>query len=335
VRQHDLSFANFVVRFGMDDVLLNYAADIVIPAFTRKDLVRSYGETTFRFFNVTLDQVGNDEDGVPVLALSGHFIKDTVLRRTQIFTPSKGLVEDEAAMESAPSSYFILILNNHRLLYFPETASAPPLDAFRTTAQYAMRAQWHDYIRARQQHVNVTRRGTERVTIPQLQKQLPPPFVTVVRVAGQDAITDTIDRFRKIKQIRLRLVQPNDEIDASAAVAAVEQTLRPLEPKRLEVIASGPKGLNKKEAKKVVGDASEGQNTDIIVDGEDDAGLPLKVENEDFALSVPIDDPPADDKKLRARLMKAYRALAEAGKVKRLATPAHFVAAILNLLPKQ
>jgi hypothetical protein len=333
VRQHDLSFANFILRFGLDEVLLNYASQIVVPAFLRKDVVRTYGETTFRFYNVEFGSIGN-ENGVPVLALSGHFIKDTVLRRQQFFRPSQGLVEDEAEIESAPSAYFVLILNNHRLLYFAETAAAPPLDAFRTTAEYYLRAQWRDYIQAQHEHVNVTRRGVERVSMDQLRKSTPPPVLAIVRVAGQDAITDSIERFKKIKQVRFKLVQPNDEIDASATVAAVEQTFRPLEPKRLEVIASGPKGLNKAETKKIVSEACQGQNTEIIVDGEDPAGLALQADNEEFALSVPIDDPPHEDAKLRGRLVRAYEALVEAKKVKRLPTPKHVIERIMNLSAK-
>lgn len=325
MRQHDLSFANFILRFGLDDVLLNYAAEIVIPAFRRTDLVRTYGETTFRFYNVEFTQIGKEDD-VPVLALSGHLVKDTVLRRQQIFRPAKGLVEDEAQIESAPSSYFVLILNNHRLLYFAETAAAPPLDAFRTTTEYFLRAQWRDYISARHAHVNVTRRGVERISMQQLRKETPPPYLSIVRVAGEDAITESIERFRKIKQVRFRLVQPNDEIDASKTVAAVEQTFRPLEPKRLEVIASGPKGLNKDETKKIVGEASEGQNTEIIVDGEDQGGLAMKADNDEFALSVHIEDPPHEDGDLRSRLVRAYQALVNAGKVKRLPTPARMSA---------
>jgi hypothetical protein len=334
VRQNALSFANFILSFGLDDVLLNYAAEIVIPAFRRTDLVRTYGETTFRFYNVEFAQIGTEGD-VPLIAVSGHFVKDTVLRRTQIFRPTKGLVEDQAEIESAPSSYFVLILNNHRLLYFAETAGAPPLDAFRTTAQYFLRAQWRDYISARHKHVNVTRRGVERVTMGQLRKETPPPFLAVVKVAGQDAITETIERFGKIRQVRFKLIQPNDEIDASETVAAVEQTFRPLEPNRLEVIASGPKGLNRDETKKIVSEASEGQNTDIIVDGEDQSGLPMKADNDEFALSLPIEDPPHDEAKLRERLVRAYEALVDSGKVKRLPTPARMIERIRALARDQ
>jgi hypothetical protein len=223
-------------------------------------------------------------------------------------------------MESAPSAFFVLILNNHRLLYFAETASAPSLDSFSATAEYLMRQRWHEYIRHRYERDNVTRRGVERISIKELRRRIPPPVLAVVPVAGEEAITAAIQRFKTIKQIRFKLVEPNDELDASAAIAAVEQTFRPLGPDRLEVVASRPAGLNKDEAAEKITNAAEGHNTEIEVDGLDPQGLRIKAENDDFALSVPIQDPPENDEALQAKLVETYDTLVGEGKVRRVPT---------------
>lgn len=331
MRQNDLAFANFILRFGVTEVLLDYAEEIVIPAFMDEGHFRTYGETTFRFYDVKFTEIG-EEDGTPILALSGHFVKDMVLRRQQIFRRERGLIEDEAAMESAPSSFFILILNNHRLLYFAETSAAPPLEAFATTAQHFLRLEYRKYISHRHEYINVTRRGVDRISLQQLRRDLPPPVLAVVPVAGQDTIEEILGRFGIIKQIRFKLIEPNHEIDASATVAAVEETFRPLAPSRLEVVAAAPAGLNKDEAARTITEASEGHNTEIIVDGEDHAGLKMKAENEEFALSVPIQNPPENDAALRSRLVQAYDALVAAGKVRKLPSPARAVQKIASLL---
>jgi hypothetical protein len=331
VRQHDLSFANFVLRFGIEEVLLDHAEDIVIPAFLDSTHVRKFGDTTFRFYDVKFTKIA-DEGKIPVLALSGHFVKDTVLKRQQIFRQGRGLVEDQAEIESAPSSYFVLILNYHRILYFAETAAAPPLEAFATTAQHFLRLEHQSYLSRRRERENVTRRGVERITFDQLKKRVPPPVLTVIPVAGQELISEIVERFRKIKQIRFKLVEPNDELDASAAVAAIEQTFRPLRPKRLELIASDPQGLDKGEAAKKIIEASEGHNTEILIDGEDKAGLAMKVDNEQFALSVPIEEPPANDAALRALLVQTYDNLVHEDKVRRLPTPAAAVEKLARLV---
>lgn len=319
MRRHDLSFANFILRFGAGEVLLDYAEEIVVPAFTADGAVRTRGDTTYRLFQVKLSRVAEEENG-PVLALSGHFIKDTVLRREQIFRRGEGLVEDARSMQSAPSAFFVLILNNHRLLYFAETASAPSLDSFRATAEYVLRQRWHEYIRYRHERDNVTRRGVERISMRELRRRIPPPVLAVVPVAGEEAITATIQRFKTIKQIRFKLVEPNDELDASAAIAAVEKTFRPLDPDRLEVVASKPAGLNKDEAAEKIINAAEGHNTEIEVDGEDQQGLKLKAENDDFALTVPIEAPPENDADLRAKLVGTYDNLVDQEKVRRVPT---------------
>lgn len=334
MRQHDLAFANFILRFGTEEVLLDYAEEIVLPAFLADGNVRRHGETEFRLFDVELAEIDSEGDG-PVLALSGHFIKDTVLRRQQIFRRGQGLIEDLAEIESAPSAFFVLILNNHRLLYFAETAAAPTLDNFRATVEYFLRERWHMYVRAQTERENVTRRGPERLTLANMRRRVPTPVLAIVPVAGEDAIAEIIQRFGIIKQVRFKLVEPNDELDASETVAAVERTFRPLEPDRLEVIASQPKGLNKVETARAIVEASEGHNTEILIDGEDPDGLRMKADNEQFALSVPIEDPAADDPGLREQLVATYHRLVDEGKVRRLPSPARALERIRRLVQRR
>lgn len=331
MRQHDLSFANFILRFGPDLVLLDYIEEIVLPAFLNEGHIRKRGDTELRFYNTRLRELGAHE-GVPVLGITGHFVKDTKLRRQQIFREGEGLVPLPAEIESAPSSFFVLILNNHRLLYFAETAGAPPLSTFGATVERFVRTEWHRYTRERLEHENVTRIGVERLTLRQLQRRIPTPYVEVVRVAGQDAITHSIARFGKITQLKLKLLQPNDETDASEAISAVEESLRPLEPSRLEVVASQPKGLNKEEVERAVTEVAEGQNTHIVVDGQDEAGLKMQADNDEFALSVPVEDPPEDDGELTKVLFQKYQQLALEEKVKGLIGSARIADAIRRLI---
>lgn len=65
-----------------------------------------------------------------VIGIIGRFIKDTTLVREQIFLDKQRIVKDSESIQSSPSSIFLLILNNHRLIYVKETKNAPPKDAF-------------------------------------------------------------------------------------------------------------------------------------------------------------------------------------------------------------
>lgn len=331
MRQNDLAFANFILRFGIEEVMLDYAEEIVIPAFTNRANVRTYGDTNYRFHDVYLTKIA-EEDGEPIITLSGHFVKDTILRRQQVFRPDRGIVEDSAEIESAPSSFFILILNNHRLLYFAETANAPTLDNFSVTSQSFLREEYRRYLRDEKGNINITRIGPERLSLSDLKRRLPPPVLTVVPVAGQDLIEEIVARFGKIKEVRFSLNEPNDEIDASQAVAAVEEAFRPMRPKRLELVASDPQGLDKDEAARAITEVSEGQNTNVTINGTDVAGLRMKAQDDEFALTTPISDPPHDDLSLRKLLFNTYTNLVGEGKVRRLPTTDKAIAKIRQLL---
>lgn len=322
MRQHELSFANFILRFGPSDVLMSYVEEIVLPAFQNTDRIRKHGDTEFRFYNTRLQKLGT-HDGQPIVAITGHFVKDTMLRRQQIFRPDRGLVASEAQIESAPSAFFVLILNNHRLLYFAETSGAPSLESFGATAQALLREEWAKFIRERLRHENVTRRGVERLKLMDMKKRLPPPVLRVLRVAGEDAIEETIARFGKITQVRIKLIQPNDENDASEMIDSVEKTFRPSNPSRLEIVASQPSGLIPEEVSEAVIDASHNQNTEVIVSGLDQEGLTLKADNDEFALSTDISDPPLDDGELAEAAYRVYQDLVAAGKIKSLAVLRH------------
>jgi hypothetical protein len=110
VAAYTATFANFICRFGTQD-LLDYAGEIVIPALTDPELRRSYGSTSYFITSahiVELDQASE------TFAVIGRFVKDTMLRRTQIYKHSVDLIHDEASIESAPSAYSVLVLNNHQ-----------------------------------------------------------------------------------------------------------------------------------------------------------------------------------------------------------------------------
>jgi hypothetical protein len=144
-RMHAVSFANFVCTFGDRKFLLDYADEIVLPAFLDESLVRTYGESTaYFFYQAGLIRLKGESGSV--LGIAGHFIKDTVLRRTQVFRPDGGLVHDEAEMPSAPSAFFLLLLANHKLIYVPETPYAPDLTAFTATVSNFLRVKHKAFI---------------------------------------------------------------------------------------------------------------------------------------------------------------------------------------------
>lgn len=127
-RELPLEMGNFVCKFGKAN-LIDYFEEIVLPAFSDKNLSRKYGQTSYFFEKVKLVTV----DGRVLLV--GRIIKDMVLEREQVYEEGKGLLAEADELRSSPSSVFVLILDVHRLLYVKETRYAPSLENFKSTVE--------------------------------------------------------------------------------------------------------------------------------------------------------------------------------------------------------
>lgn len=312
MRQHNAAFANFICRFGDDKVLLDYAEQIVIPAFTKDTYVRSYGKRThYHFYEVELmNMARSDED--PVLVLAGQFIKETELTRHQVFDEKRGLIKDEQSMRSAPSAFFVLILNNHRLIYFPETPHAPDLNAFRVTAEDFLRKRHEEFVKGLYE-------GSRSEEHPPTKKSLfeahPRPTLEVVHLTGAVGIAQFLRRFEKLKRINFRVVKPNDDINAGEILGQVRELSDALKSTSTKVTASSADGLDIDAAIEAVTEATASGNQDVSVSGVDTDGNALSGNNEKFKLSAEIDNIPPTKKGLIGRLLDKFTQLSSDGAI--------------------
>lgn len=312
MRQHNATFANFICRFGDDKVLLDYAKRIVIPAFTKDTYVRSYGKKThYHFYETELMNLAEENDD-PIMVLAGRFVKQTELTRTQIYDDEKGLVQDEASLLSAPSAFFVLILNNHRLIYFPETPHAPDINAFRVTAEQFLRQQHKEYIDRRYEK---TRSDEEPPTKKSLYEAHPRPSLEVVALTGRADIATFMRRFEKLKKINFRVVKPNDDIHAGDILGQVRELSDALGSTSTNLTASSGDGLDIPAAIEAVTEATGSGNQDVSVSGVDTNGNALSGNNEHFRLSAEIDNVPIKKDSLVKRLVDKFTDLKLAGSI--------------------
>ena len=82
------------------------------------------------------------------LTIYGRLIKDTIVKRVQFYSEEDGLVHEVATMPNAPSLFFALDFDNHKLIYLPEVAGAPNAAQFALTLQDFARKECNNYIRA-------------------------------------------------------------------------------------------------------------------------------------------------------------------------------------------
>jgi len=312
MRQHNATFNNFICRFGDDKVLLDYAKRIVIPAFTKDTYVRSYGKKThYHFYEVELMDLSEDSKN-PIMVLAGRFVKQTELTRTQIFDESNGLVQDKASLLSAPSAFFVLILNNHRLIYFPETPHAPDINAFRVTAENFLRQRHKEFV---DKLYKKTRSDDDRQTKKFLYETHPRPTIEIVPLTGKADITTFMRRFEKLRKINFRVVKPNDDVDAGEILDQVRELSDALGSTNTNVRASNAEGLDIDAAIEAVTEATGSGNQDVSVAGVDTSGNELSGNNEQFRLSVEIANVPLVKSSLVRRLVDKFTQLRTAGSI--------------------
>lgn len=311
MRQHVAAFANFICRFGDQKVLLDYAKEILLPAFLDKTLIRSYGRTDFFFYETELVNLSDYSDE-PIVGIAGRFIMNTRLTREQIFDPDRGLVHDEASIQSAPSAHFVLILNSHRLIYFPETAHAPNLSAFRSTVLSFIRRKHKIFI---DQKYHMLKQEGERATKKQLLSENPSPSLKIIPISGDEAIGNFLKRFSVLKKIEFRLVNPNDEIVGEELFEDIREYLSPLNPDNTKIETKNAKGLNTEHALSRIQAATSTANQEVKLTGKDHDGNDLKGDNHEFQIGAPVDTVPPTRSGLTKKLFGIFEGLRTSGTI--------------------
>lgn len=305
MRQHHALFANFILRFGEKE-LIDYAETILIPALTDDTRKRTYGtRTTYRIFKGRVVRLDKDSSQ-PTIALIGQFIKETELIRYQVFKRGEGAVPDEASLPSAPSAFFVLMLNNHRLIYFPETPDAPDLTSFKATIKRFVSDRHRDYI---DELYTRAKDSGEPVTKAALREQHEFPTLEIIPLTGKDSISAFVNQFSVLRTIEFRIVKPNSEIEGHEVFRQLREISDGLKSSDTRLRTSNPEGLDKAKSKKTINEATEQGNQEVTLDGVDQEGNKLKGNNDEFKISAPVSKVPAAKLTLAKRLFGIFEGL--------------------------
>lgn len=304
MRAETATILNLTCKFGEKD-LLDYANEIILPAFN-SGLERKYGNTRYLLLDVKVGKVGVGD--ATEKAVFGRFVKDTILRREQVLTKEKTLIESANAMQSSPSAFFVLLLKDHRLIYFAETAYAPDYKAFASTLQWLFRKQ-------RKKHVDEVftklSQNTEKKNFSKLRKQIeseliPRPDVTLLPIPTDESMRKFIERYSKLKMITFKINRSNAEFNPSQAWRAVEENF----PSGLEgsttIETRNPEGLDTEQAKKLVSEGAKAGVHEIKTNGVDYNGENLKGKNEDMRIDKKLESIPPTKKGLANKLVSLF-----------------------------
>jgi len=298
-RKAGVSFANLICRFGEKFVLLDYAREIVIPAFTDRTLSRSYGRTHYFFLDVGVEIRPVDNGAVPAIFVYGRLVKDTVLEREQVYSSEQGLVTAPQTLATAPSSFFTLILNNHKLMYLSETQDAPSLQVFSATLQKFLSLKYHEFI-------NQIHKAGKGVTKKQLYLEIPHPVVKVVPLASKASIEEFVGSFAIITHLEFRILNTNDEFQMQETYRQLRNMKNDLGASSTKLIHDNRSGLDEAQAIEQIHASSATGNQEVKVVGKSPDGLDLRGNNQDFKLTLDAAGLPEADVDKAAELVRLY-----------------------------
>ncbi len=314
MKAKEAMFANFILKFGDQD-LLDYLSEIVVRAFTDDTLVSRRRGSSFYFLDVellTLTEGGGD------WAIAGRMVQDTVLRRTQVYEEGRGLVHDEATLRSSPSAFFVLTLDDHRLIYFAETQSAPSLSSFKGTILDFIKRKYKKLSDAEYGRLNEN--ADRRVTRAQVEEIHPTPSLSIVPLTNAEGIAAFLARYSVIRKLEIVVHKPNKEVDGAEAVSNLQALRRQLGSDKGKFSTVEREGLDPRGTMEVLEDVTGSPNVDTNLSGLDHEGDKLEGSNEDFSVKTEIGLGQLETPQMARRLFSKMQELRQRG-VLRLPDP--------------
>ena len=292
-----LEIANFVCKFG-DKVLNDYLEEIVIPAFSTKE-VRKWRKNLYFLFQVQyLDLPYVDSSGVAKStkrAIIGRLVKSTKLISNQDFEDGK-LIKVKKILQTSPSSLFILYLEKHKLVYVPEMAFAPSINDFEYCMAWFLKNAHKSYLKELQLDVKARNKRIvprNRVKIPtkvELAKIHRAPTLTITNIGTAESLQEFINSFRLLKHVVVELLPVNEEKDGSKLLNSIRETKEKIRSKTTILSHRNSDGLNKVEVVEHLSKVNEAGNHKVKLSGVDDDGMTMIGTNENFKLKKNINE---------------------------------------------
>ena len=311
-----VNFANFTCTFE-DEGMLVFFNDIIFPAFKEKAHKRLIRGSEYFFIDTQIKK--EIIDNTPYIYLVGRIVKNTKLKRDQIYNDDKGIIEDHDELETAPTSLFLLILNSHRLLYVKEVSGAPNLSAFQATCTKFIKDSRLKLIDKlyRENKEKVLSQGVSQITKRQLYRMYPPCSLRITPLMGSRELKDFIENFFRIDTLNINLLKTNSEnINNDDFWNKLQDTTEKMESKKASVnFANSKDGLNPDEVYNQCNSAGAMANSKIKLRGRDDYGGTLVGDNDDFSLTIEFDELVKDVNIAGPDLLKRFVDLVKSGTI--------------------
>lgn len=294
-----LEFGNYTLKFGDQKVLLDCFEEIVMPSFEEMRYLRKLKNKGEYFFLDTQSLILDDNPEQPVIGIVGRIVKNTKLKRDQVFRSESGIIEDKSELETAPSSIFLLILNTHRLVFSREVQGAPTVQNFQSTSQYCLNQRYLEYINEQYEKLKESRNQNsdlKHTTKKSLRITTPKPYLRVTPLSDKESLKDFIDRLVHIDKVSIKLLETNDEeINNDNFWSELGRKNEQMNSKAAKVdFTNAKEGLDNCEVLQQAKSATRLGNSEVKFKGHDSHGGSINGTNEDFNLTIELTELPRD-----------------------------------------
>lgn len=306
----DVQFANLSIRFG-DKELLDYK-ELVVGAFLKDTYIRRYGRSSYHFFETGIGLI--DENDPLSLAIWGRLVKETTLEREQYFSDGS-LVQDKQSLESAPTSFFVFFVADHRVAFIPETKFAPTLGNLESTVRKFVQNEFNAWAKDVYKEVKAK---DPAYRWQDFYEQHASPNVALVPLTARESIEAFVERFSKIDSLTVYVVKRNQDFDGGALFEALLNKSEEIGASSARFVVNGSKddGLNLGKTAEFVSETTEGGYERVALRGVDQNGDVLKGTNEDFQLTAELDTSDMSQSEIIEQIFNAYVANKAAGVIK-------------------
>ncbi|MBI5791677.1 MAG: hypothetical protein HZA63_09395 [Rhodocyclales bacterium] len=290
---------------------------VVAPSFEGRRYVRQIKDKGEYFFLDTEVIRLKLTDGHQTAAIAGRIVKNTKLKREQIYTDT-GIVFDKKELETAPTSVFVLLLDSHRLIFCREVSGAPSIQNLESTSRAFLLRRHTEFIdalmAAKEKELGAPPpRGTKA----KLLRETPRPDLRITPLADRQSLEQFVNRFKTVEELVIKLLPTNqEEIDNDEFwgefgrrkdnMHSVSTTVR---------FANGKDGLLANEVIAQTSAATGLGNSSVMLRGHDAEGDGLKGNNEDFSLTIEVGSLPKPIAKAAVAMHNTFKKLTQSGHI--------------------
>lgn len=285
-----MEVANLTCRSILGDKeLLDVFVDYFLPAMQNQEVLGSRNSETlfYKFIDLNVTKIENE------LVLYGRFIKCLNIEREQILDGDK-LIPSFESMDSAPSSFFVLILRNHKLLWIKETARAPLLKDFRAALSKMLKKERfnliNNYIESQTLNLFLDKNNIQNIER-KAYAEYPELELSVTPLGNDVHIRERLSRFKNIYNITIKALKRNNELgsDFSMLAQKMSETQEKMAAKNVTTQIHGDtkNPLKKEAATELIQSVSDG-NYEYKIEGIDEKSNKITETSESLSLSMII-----------------------------------------------